>query len=166
MIRFAAKLVVIGLGLLGPIVGRAEDNKACSLATPAELESVLGSKVAALRGSSMPGSDAQICAAATPQAQVMLRLARRKEGSEGKEAKGVLIAKQMGAQVDVKTFGPISCSTFIPPENMQARAGYNTTCTVKKGGMVAGVEITVKSRSAMVPIDKLRPLAEKMAGRF
>jgi hypothetical protein len=32
--------------------------------------------------------------------------------------------------------------------------------------MVAGVEITAKSRSAMVPIDKLRPLAEKMAGRF
>jgi hypothetical protein len=164
MIRFPAILVLVIL--LGPILGSAADNKACGLATATELESALGGKVGALHGSSMPGSDAQICSGATPQAQVMLRLARRKEGSEGKEAKGVQIAKQMGAQVDVKTFGPVTCSTFIPPENMQARAGFNTTCTMKKGDMVAGIEITTRSRAAMVPIDKLRPIAEKMPSRF
>jgi hypothetical protein len=162
MIRVRATLVLIVL--LGSLPGFAEENKACGLATPAELESVLGSKVGTLRASSLPAGDAQMCSGGTPQAQVLLRLARRKAGSEGKEAKGALIAKQMGAQVDVKTFGLVTCSTFIPPESM--RAGYNTTCTVKKGDMVAGIEITVKTRAAMVTIDKLRPIAEKMPSRF
>jgi hypothetical protein len=163
MIRLIASLIMTSL--LGSVTALAADNKACGLATPSELESVLGSKVAGLHGSSTPGSDAQICSGNTPQAQVMLRIARRKEGSEGKEAKGIEIAKKMGAQVDVKTYGAITCSSFIPPKSLEAH-GFNTTCTVKKGDTVAGVEITAKSRAEMVAIDKLRPLAEKMADRF
>lgn len=31
---------------------------------------------------------------------------------------------------------------------------------------MAGVEVTAKTQKEMVSIDRLRPLAEKMAGRF
>ena len=70
-----------------------------------------------------------------------------------------------GIQVDVQTFGPITCSTMIPPENL-AMYGYNTTCSVTKGTSVAAVEVTVKSKGDMVPVERLKPIAEKMAGRL
>jgi hypothetical protein len=69
------------------------------------------------------------------------------------------------AKVDVKTFGPITCSTIIPAKDKEMY-GFNTTCSVLKGTTVAAIEITSKSRAAMVPIEKLRPVAEKMATRF
>jgi hypothetical protein len=71
----------------------------------------------------------------------------------------------MGATVEVKTFGPITCSTMVPPANMN-QYGYNTTCSVIKGDAVAAVEVGARFRKDMVPIDKLRPLAEKLATRF
>lgn len=71
----------------------------------------------------------------------------------------------MGAQVDVKTFGPITCSTMVPPASL-AEHGFNTTCTVSKANAVAGIEVTAKTQKDRVSIDKLRPLAEKMASRF
>jgi hypothetical protein len=44
--------------------------------------------------------------------------------------------------------------------------GYNTTCTVSKDTAVAGIEVTAKNKTGMVPIDRLHPFAEKMTGRF
>lgn len=152
------------LVLLSPLIAQAQANKACGLLTAAELQSVVGGSVAGLNGSSMPG-DVQICTGTSPKAQVMLRIARRKGDSSAAAAKGLEIAKKMGAQVDLKTFGPIICSTIVPPKDKEVY-GFNTTCTVTKGDTVAGVEITAKNQADMVPIDKLHPLAEKMAGRF
>ena len=83
----------------------------------------------------------------------------------GIEKQGVEIAKQKGVQVDVKTFGPITCSTMVPPANL-AQYGFNTTCTVNQSTAVAGVEVTAKSLQEMVSIERLHPLAEKMASRF
>jgi hypothetical protein len=42
----------------------------------------------------------------------------------------------------------------------------NTTCTVTTGEVVAGIEVTTRTQKDMGSIDKLRPLAEKMAQRF
>jgi hypothetical protein len=150
--------------LLSSSIASGQANKACGLLTAAELQSVVGGSVAGLKGGSMPG-DVQMCTGSAPKAQVMLRIARRKGDSAAAAAKGVEIFKKMGAQVDVKTFGPITCSSVIPPKDKQVY-GFNTTCTVTKGDTVAGVEITAKNQADMVPIDKLHPLAEKMAGRF
>ncbi len=72
----------------------------------------------------------------------------------------------MGAQVEMKNFGPITCSALVPPANLAAQIPFNTTCTVTKGELVAGIEVTAKSQKDMVSIDKLRPLAEKIAQRF
>lgn len=162
-ITMLALLVLLG----SPFMAQAEVNKACALASPAEIESVLGAKIAGLNAQQTGAATTQICMGTSPKGSVMLRLAKRKsEGTPGEaERKGIEIYKKMGAQVDVQTFGPIVCSTIIPPKNLEAH-GFNTTCTVTKGDTVAGIEITAKTRPDMVPIEKLRPLAEKMSGRF
>jgi hypothetical protein len=85
-----------------------------------------------------------------------------RDRSGGTEKKGIEMAKQMGIQVDVKTFGPITCSTMVPPANL-VQHGFNTTCTVSKATAVAGIEVQAKSQKDMVSIEQLRPLAEKMA---
>jgi hypothetical protein len=73
--------------------------------------------------------------------------------------------KQMGGRVEVKTFGPIVCSTVEPPSDKQ-QMGYNTTCTVNKDTAMASIEFTANKKQDMLPIDRVRGLAEKMAERF
>jgi hypothetical protein len=142
----------------------AADNKACKLLTVAELEPVAGGKPSAFT-STLATPDAQICTATAPNGTVMLRWATKKPHATDYAAKGIEMAKKMGVIVEVKTFGPITCSTFIPPKGKEA-AGFNTTCSVDQGGVVAAVEITAKNQKDMVSIDKLRPLAEKIATRM
>lgn len=144
----------------------AEANKACGLATPAEIESALGSSVVL---SPMGGGKAEFCTGQSPNAKVVLRLASGldpgRDRSGAKEKAGVEMMKKMGAQVEVKSLGPIVCSTVVPPAGKE-QIGYNTTCTVSKDTAVAGIEVTAKSQKDMVSIERLHPLAEKMADRF
>jgi hypothetical protein len=123
-------------------------------------------KLAAFK-SAMATAEAQMCTAKSLKGTVMLRWAKNKTkpGEPSAAAKGVDAARDIGATVEVKTFGPITCSTMVPPANMN-QYGYNTTCSVTKRDAVAAVEIGVRFRKDMVPIDKLRPLAEKLAARF
>jgi len=76
------------------------------------------------------------------------------------------MVRQMGGQVDVKKYGPMTCSAVAPPANMVQAIGFNTTCSILKNGWVAAVELTASTRKDQVSIDKLRPLAEQMSGRF
>jgi hypothetical protein len=158
--RVGGLAVILVLAWASPAAS-AEGSRACALATPAELEAALGARVAGLAGG--PGSP--ICSGSTPTASVMLRLARKSGRAPGAAAAGLAMAKQMGAQVDLKTFGPITCSTIVPPKDKEAY-GFNTTCSIDKGTEIAAVEVTAKAQRDMVPIEKLRVVAEKMAGRF
>lgn len=144
---------------------QAANNKACTLLTPAELEPVAG-KVAEFK-SIAATAEAQVCSARSVKGSVMLRWSKSKSKADSAKAaaQGVAAARDMGATVDVKTFGPITCSTMIPPANM-TQYGFNTTCSVAKGDAVAAVEIGARFKKDMVSIDKLRPLAEKLATRF
>ena len=150
-------------------VGAADGNKACGLLTPSELQTVLGTTVSLSGGGGMAAGGVELCTGQTSRATVMLRLSTRlnpeRDRSGGTEKKGIEVVKKMGIQVDVKTYGPITCSTMVPPANL-ARHGFNTTCTVSKPTAVAGVEVTAKSQQDMVSIERLHPLAEKMASRF
>ena len=150
-------------------VGAADGNKACGLLTPAELQIVLGTTVSLSGGGGMAAGGVDLCTGQTSTATVMLRLSTGldpgRDRSVGTETGGIEVVKQMGIQVDVKTFGPITCSTMVPPANL-AQHGFNTTCTVSKPTAIAGVEVTAKSQHDMVSIERLHPLAEKMAGRF
>ena len=149
-------------------VGAADSNKACGLLTPSELQIVLGTTVS-LSGGGMAVGRAELCTGQTSTSTVMLRLVTGldpgRDRSGGTEKKGIEMVKQMGIQVDVKTFGPITCSTMMPPMNL-AQHGFNTTRTVSKPTAVAGIEVAAKSQQDMVSIERLHPLAEKMAIRF
>lgn len=170
--RSAWLVAAIWSGMLGlghQAVVAADTNKACGLLTPAELESVLGGKVTINSGAPMPGGNTEICTGQASTASVMLRLVTGlnpgRDRSGSKEKTGIELFKKMGAKVEVKSFGPITCSTIEPPAE-QTQKGFNTTCTVTKETAVAGIEVTAKNQKDMVSIERLRPLAEKMAGRF
>jgi len=157
-----ALCAAIGLGVPMRASGA---SKACGLLTAGELEAVLGGKVSGLKEGGAAGSGVELCTATTPAASVLIRLVKKRGAATGAEAKGIAMAKQMGVQVEVKTFGPITCSSMIPPKSLE-QYGFNTTCAVDKGDRVAAVEVTAKTQKDRIPIDKLRPLAEKLAGRF
>lgn len=114
----AVLLAVVAFGLAP---GLNAQNKACGLATPDELQAVLGTKAPELKGQSLRGGDTEFCTGTTPAAKIMLRLAKKSGLEDGKEAKGMEMAKNMGAKVDVKTVGQITCSTIIPPKSMEQR---------------------------------------------
>jgi hypothetical protein len=147
----------------------AQANKACGLLTAAEIESALAAKPSAFREGAGTGAvskaDAQLCTAETPTATVLLRWAKKSGPTSDNAAKGVAMAKQMGAQVEVKTFGPITCSSLIPPKTLE-QYGFNTTCSVDKGNEIAAVEVTAKTQKGMVSIENLHLLAEKLKNRF
>jgi hypothetical protein len=153
-------------GLVAPATA-TDDNKACELLNASEIASVLGANVA-LKGGAMPGRT-HICTGQASDKRIMLRLvagldpARDRSGS--KEKAGLEIVKQMGGQVEVKTFGPIVCSALEPPAGKE-QMGYNTTCTVSKDTAMACIEVTANTKQALIPIERLRPLAEKVMGRF
>lgn len=100
-------------------VSAADGNKACGLLTPSELESVLGTKVSLSGGGGMAVQRTELCTGKTSTSTVMLRLVTGldpgRDRSGGTEKKGIEMVKQMGVQVEVKTFGPITCSTMVPP---------------------------------------------------
>ena len=141
--------------------GALAQGKACALATPAELEAVLGSK--ATLDPAMIGT-VEACTGKVGATSVMIRLLKRTGEPSGKtEHAGVEAVKKMGATVETKTFGPIFCMAITPSPQMAAY-GFTTTCTVSKHPMYAVIE--VKTEKQGTPIDKLRPIAEKMSSRF
>lgn len=166
-------IVLVCVGMIAVMVPASSDaadgNKACGLLAPSELEAVLGTKVSLSGGSGIVVERVELCTGKTATATVMLRLVTGldpgRDRSGGTEKKGIEMVKQMGAQVDVKTFGPITCSTMVPPANL-AHLGFGTTCTLSKETTVAGIEVQTKSQKDMISIERLHPLAEKMAGRF
>lgn len=145
-------------------MAQAPANKACGLVTEADLQSALGSKVT-LKAGSM--GDVQTCGGDTQSARVLLRFFKRSTDLAGTEEQAVIDEiRKMGVQVDVKTSGGIMCMTAVPPANMAAM-GFNTSCTVmSKAPTFAVIEITAKTQKDMVPMEKLRAVAEKMASRF
>jgi hypothetical protein len=157
------------MALVHVSVEAAEGSKACSLLAPAELEAIFGSSVTLNPSPSLPGAKGELCDGKLKEGRLLLRLVSGldpgRDRSGNKEKAGLEIMKNMGAQVEVKTFGPIVCSSLVPPPGKE-QMGYNTTCTVSKERALAGIEVTANNKAGMVSIDKVHPLAEKMAGRF
>ncbi len=159
----------VSSGLCARAAAQTNAN-ACSLATTDELRAALGAKMVGLLLSAddlraalgYPGG-VSTCSGDTPAAAIGLRLTTG-SGPEGAEAAGIEAAKKMGAQVEVKTDGPITCWTTIPAN--LAQLGFKTTCSVSKNGSVAAIEVIAWSRQDMVSIERLRSVAKKMTGRF
>ena len=139
-------------------------GKACGLVTETEIQSVLGAKVTLKSGAI---GDVQTCSGEASTATMTIRLFRRTGDPSGaKEKAGIEAIKKMGAQVDVKSSGGVTCMTTVPPANL-AQYGFSTSCTVtNKAPMFAIIEIQAKTQKDMASMEKLRSVAEKMATRF
>ncbi len=71
--------------------------------------------------------------------------------------------KKAGATVEVRKFGAIRCMAIVPG-GPSAGQRLSTTCTAAKPPLFAVIE--VMSPNERTPIDRVRPLAEKMMARF
>src|ERR1044071_628500 len=140
----------------------ADGALACALVTPGEIEALTGVKVE-MKGVTVGTSN--FCSARTPTLGVMVRMAQRPAGAADKESAAITIARKMGAHIDIKKYGAITCSTIVPPKEKEVY-GFNTTCAIGKGPTLASIEGTTPKRESMVPMEKMRALAEKVGKRF
>jgi len=146
----------------------------CKLLTQAELESALGAKVT-FAGSAQWGATPTCPGGSAAKHMSILLMFSPGDATKANDPKwadplGYLeqisrqSANSIKAQMETKRFGSsILCTTLIPPK----QGPYSTQCmAVKKPTGMASISILVPSQQDMVPIDKLRPLAEKMLGRL
>jgi hypothetical protein len=160
-------LVFVLVGSALPAIAQGDP---CKLLTPAEIEGVLGFKVSGFTRGSAPGGTMTCNGEAGKRMSVGLVLSIQKPGDpkipdlmgwlENQSREG---AKRIGAQLDVKRFGSsILCTAMTTPKH----GPYNTQCMAVKPTSTAMITVLVPTQQEMVSMDKLRPLAEKMAARF
>lgn len=125
------------------------------------LKTAIGAKV-----TMTPPAPGGLCTDRAPTGMVALTIRETKTGAVGDAELGAAgaQAKQSSIQMDVKKFGPITCTTMSPLKDV--RIPFLTSCSVVKGTRAAVVEVTTRTQKDTVPIAKLRPLAERMASRF
>jgi hypothetical protein len=145
----------------------------CSLLTTAEIESMVGVKLSGFGGNSqMPVATCSGVAKNHLSVMVMFSPGDSAKANDPKWADPLGYLEQMArqsansvkAQFDAKRFGSsILCTALIPPK----QGPYTTQCmAVKKPTGMATITVLVGAQQDMVPMDKLRPLAEKMLARF
>ncbi len=157
-----ATIVLVAAAGLSP--ADAGQGGACRLLQPTELESALGGKAAGLAPASLGPADA--CTGHVGTRTVLIRVAERRGDPGGAmERQGIEVARKQGIQVDVKREGDLTCSTMVPPAPL-ARMGFNTTCSIFRGGRVVAVEVTAPSQKEMAPMDVVRTLVEKAVARL
>lgn len=162
-------VTAVALLLLASLPAAGLQVDPCKLLTPAEIESVLGVKVSGFTPGSAPGGTLT-CNGEAGKMSVGLIVSTQKPGDPKiadlmgwLESQSRARAKKIGAQLDVKRFEPsILCTTMITPK----QGLYNTQCYVVKQPSMAAITVLVPAQQDMVSMDKLRPLAEKMTGRF
>lgn len=160
---WAAGAAVAVAAAVGPVPADAGQPGSCRLLQPAELESALGGKAAALKSANPGPADA--CTGQVGTRTVLVRVAERRGDRGAMERQGIEWARQQGFEVDVKTDGDVTCSTFAPPA-AKAQMGFNTTCSIFRGGRVVAVEVTARSRQEMASMPAVRGLVEKAWSRL
>lgn len=164
LLALGAFVLTLALGEVRTAAAQTPVQGACRLVTATELQTVLGGSVTLTAGSI---GDVQTCTGGTQTATATLRLFERTSDPSGQtEQAGIQALKQMGAQVEVKTSGGITCMTTVPPASM-AQYGFGTTCTVmSKAPVFAVIEVTAQAQKDMVPMEQLRAITERMAARL
>lgn len=157
----ATVAVAVAVGLVPADAGQPGS---CRLLQPAELESALGGKATGLQSANLGPADA--CTGQVGTRTVLVRVAERRGDRGGAmERQGIEWARQQGFEIDVKTDGDVTCSTFAPPAG-KAQMGFNTTCSIFRGGRVVAVEVTARSRQEMASMSAVRGLVEKAWSRL
>ena len=165
MNRFTAVLAL--LTLAASSLATAQSRNPCTLLSKAEIESVVGGPISGLDGSNNLGGTQTCSGVVAKRMSVMLMYVTSNQKVADPmgylEAESRKAANSIGAQMDVKKFGPILCTTLIPPK----QGPYSTQCMViKPPSSMASIAVMVAKQQEMVSIDKLHILAEKMLRRF
>jgi hypothetical protein len=151
----------------------------CSLVTASEAEALTGQKVTKSDERDIPyKKDARndhdgvisMCGhSVSPVRGVQLVVSSSPVTPEGK-ARGaaaakaaVESAKKLGAKVEERKFGAITCSTVQLTGDMERLSG--TSCGAEKGPLFFAVTVTA-GPTGFVPIDQLHALAEKILARL
>jgi hypothetical protein len=148
----------------------------CKLLTQSEIESALGGKLSAYSGDSPMSAAIPTCAGAVlpkrMSVMVMFSKGDAKTAADPRWADPLGYLEQISrqsadsikAKMEAKRFGSsILCTTLIPPK----QGPHTTQCmAVKKPTGMATITVMVQTQQEMAPMETLRPLAEKMLGRF
>jgi len=172
--KFMNRLITAVALLFLACVPAAAQVDPCKLLTPAEIESVLGIKVPKFTHGSVQGSNTVTCNGdAVKGMSVGMMYAPPKPGDpkiadhmSWIETYSRDSAKAIGAKLNMQRFGSsIICTQLITSKGLLGGL-FNTQCYAVKPPNMAAVTALVPTQQAMVSMDKLRPLAEKMLGRF
>jgi hypothetical protein len=183
--------IAVGLCLLAtlPAVGHAaaqsssRSEKACSLLTPADLEGVLGTKLARpLAGTEVPytkdadhdhdGSVLSCQGKAGARfvtvvfgTQPVTPEGRRRGEAKVKAAEDKLV--KAGYKIETKEFGGVRCWTMLPPPaDTPGHAVFGSNCGGTKGDYFYSISISATGKNDLIPIEKLKALADKAASRL
>ena len=168
MNRLIAVFAFVLLAFMLPATAQVDP---CKLLTPAEIESALGLKVPRFTHGSVQGSNTVTCNGdAVKGMSVGMMYAAPKPGDpkiadpmSWIETYSRDSAKAIGAKLNVQRFGSsVICTQLITPKG----GPFNTQCYAVKSPNQATVTVLVPTQQEMVPMDKLRPLAEKILGVF
>jgi hypothetical protein len=167
--------------LVAPAVFWAQSGpKACSLLTASEVEGVMGAKVTSSSEGDIPytkgpNSDhdgtLMTCNWKMGTRSVSLVYSTGQVTAEGKRLgenktkASVEVLMKEGYKIDKKDFGSMKCSTMVAP-TQQAMKLFSTTCGTEKGRMWVTVSASASGQSDLVPMEKIKTLAENAASRL
>lgn len=166
-------LIVVSILWTWGIVGTDDAfavTDACKLLSAGEIGVVVGEKVTFL-----PAVTPELCNIQIGNGPDALKVHFGKKTKPSKEAEeytkqGEEMIKKKGIKTTIEKHGNTTCTTSAPPAQPKKISSpfdlYNTTCIVDKGELQLVLMIYRTSEKKMVPISKLRPLAEKAASRL
>lgn len=164
VVVLAASIIWI-CGMVAPGDASAVTD-ACKLLTAGEIEAVVGGKVVHSGATTTPALKEKakdVCQMSAGTSSVMVRRFAKKDADTKSASEGMEQAKKMGLKMTEEKHGNTTCSTITG--NSRAPV-YSTGCKVEKGGFFVFVEVMATSEAKMIPVSKLRPLAEKAASRL
>jgi hypothetical protein len=179
--RKTTLVLVLLAAVVVPAPFRAQSGpKACSMLSISEVEEVIGAKVTNSTEGDIPykkgpNSDHEgtlmTCNWKMDGRSVSLVYSTKSVTVEGKKQRENKISTSQealiseGYKVDKKDFGNMRCSTMAPPAQ-QAVKQFSTTCGTEKGRMFVTVSASASGQDDLVPMEKIKTLAEKAASRL
>lgn len=167
------------LALSFPAGAAGKGHRPCSLLTADELKTALGSAVGEPKEADAeytkgPAHDhdgvLSSCSWAGESRSVFLAVSTAAVTPEGRErglkakAEAEAALTKQGLKVQKKSWGPVACTLLTPPKGKSIPHG--TTCGGEKGTYVYYLSVSTKADLPPVPMERLRGLAEKVAGRL
>ena len=161
-------LVALTIVSSGSHIRAAGPNPACALVTAAEIEATVGVKARSLtNGPADLGNGIAVITGTAGNVAINIRfLPNTTDVNPAATTRIVNAARQMGAQVESSTSGPVTCYVITPPEELADTVPAGTMCAVSKPTKVAVIELSTTSATARVSLSKMHALARKVLWRL